>query len=607
MMSHRSSIGRLFPLALGAGLLAAFSLLFLRYFPNSHGAVGNDYSLGFSQLLDGVYWVQNNGLSAIEWFSPSWCGGAPSFPEPVNGFFSLPQWLMFVMNPLAAVWLTIFLFALAGLTGMYGLLRYVFRTSQAAAWLASAVFLFNGFYLSRMWVGHLGFHSFMLVPLSAALLLVPAGAGANFIRRHCYAVLAGLIFAYMLMSAMTSEILPVGLALCMIASLYSLVRKDPSPFLPRAVGAVLIGVGIGAAKLAAAAAFLAQFPRDKYPLGGADSVLHSASLALQAIFFLPPEELLHRVWLHPVFDLERHELEYGVTVIPPILLAAAAVLYFRRTPLRGIRMGWRRALILAALVCLCALPVLLNFYSPGWNQFLKHVPLFSSFSSNVRFYSSYIPLAALAAALSLDAISPRVVVRNSLAALGIALVLLWNFSLDRSFYDNQQYDPRPIMAAYAQAVDHGPVPIQFVGAFVDARGAPALALNRNDLIVVGGSQLVCYYPEFGYRLEYFPRKSLHGGSIFEEHDGVLNLKNPACYVYPQENGCAPGDHFRLDQREAAERFAHREPFAFAISARQKAADVLSVATILGVVAWLLLAVVPPMCRRRGRWLLHPQK
>jgi hypothetical protein len=107
---------------------------------------------------------------------------------------------------------------------------------------------------------------------------------------------------------------------------------------------------------------------------------------------------------------------------------------------------------------------------------------------------------------------------------------------------------------------------------MDVAGGEVDPLFRNDLVATGLSQLRCYNPAFGYALEKFPRKTLHRGSIFEVVDGRLNLKDPACYVFPAENGCSPGDHFRLARKGDAERFSQYRTHPFARSRRQIWAD-----------------------------------
>jgi hypothetical protein len=97
---------------------------------------------------------------------------------------------------------------------------------------------------------------------------------------------------------------------------------------------------------------------------------------------------------------------------------------------------------------------------------------------------------------------------------------------------------------------------------------------------------------FGYGLERLRIGALRPGPALDDlGDGTLNLKNPACYQFPGANGCAPGDHFRLDQRATAARFLRYEPYVFRRPAWQQVADAITVASLLAVLAALAAAVV----------------
>jgi hypothetical protein len=72
--------------------------------------------------------------------------------------------------------------------------------------------------------------------------------------------------------------------------------------------------------------------------------------------------------------------------------------------------------------------------------------------------------------------------------------------------------------------------------------------------------------------------------------GRFNLKNPACYVYPAANGCAPGDHFTVQQRPAAEAFITYQPFPFRLPVWQYAANLLNLIAVAGVLGFLVVAL-----------------
>jgi hypothetical protein len=177
-----------------------------------------------------------------------------------------------------------------------------------------------------------------------------------------------------------------------------------------------------------------------------------------------------------------------------------------------------------------------------------------------------------------------------LATIGIGLMLAWNFHIDRSYYANQGYSATTIETAYAEAAGTRSVPpIHAISAHVDASGRVALPGNRNDDLVKGYSQLACYQPLFGYRLERFPVETLHPGPALDAADGVLNLKNPACYVFPKANHCTPGDHFPASAQAEAAAFLDYRPFAFVMPGWQEAANWIGIASTLVTLAAVLTA------------------
>src|SRR5436853_2933021 len=156
-------------LIVSATVLVAYYILFGSYFPNANGRLGHDYMQQLPNLLAGYYWFQNNGLLSIPWFNPAQCGGVPFYADAGHGFYSLPQFLVLVFNPVLAIKITFFFFALAGYFGFYFLLKRRFRIKQSFALLGATLFLFNGFYAHRMMIGH-PFHAFMLLPWLAISL-----------------------------------------------------------------------------------------------------------------------------------------------------------------------------------------------------------------------------------------------------------------------------------------------------------------------------------------------------------------------------------------------------------------------------------------------------
>jgi len=541
-------------------------------------------------LLDGYFWFENNGFFEPFCFSPAFCGGQPVLADQASAFYSVTQVLAFFVNPLTSVYATVLLFASLGFWGFYQLLRSCFDTSRQAALLGAALFMFNGFFIHRAMIGHLTFHSVMLIPLIAWLLL-----GRNVTSRPLSILFkgaaAGCLLAYGIYSGIGQQVLPCALAVLGIAAIHGLTGRESPGFVYRSLIAGLAAIGLSAAKLVALLSFLQNFPRNDYALPGATGTWDAMHLLFNLLFFAPADiaEQARSLVTNMQWALDRHEWEYGVTVIPLLfMLAGTAALLWRKRGVRPqlslTRWGW------FALLCfVLALPLALNIYIPDWNAFLKQVPLIQSSSNLLRWFLLYIPLVILSSALFLDRISPLSSRRSGMLVVALAALILINAGKDREFYHAQHYRPDTIVTAWQDATaGTAQARIQYIGVNIDAHNRIQITGNRNDLIAVGASQLACYNPIFGYRLEHFLIKGLHPGPVSDETGGLLNLKNPACYLYPEQNNCKPGDHFTVNQREAAQAFAGYKPYPFSFSPAQQIANRVTQATL--VLLALLFAV-----------------
>src|SRR5512135_3628524 len=112
-----------------AGLLWAYNAIFGAYFPLPNGLMGHDYALTMPAFEDGYLWFRNNGFLSPPWFTPSFCAGQPYFADPQSVFYSVPQFLAFVMDPLSAIHASVLLFAGLGFWGTYVLGRRTFALS----------------------------------------------------------------------------------------------------------------------------------------------------------------------------------------------------------------------------------------------------------------------------------------------------------------------------------------------------------------------------------------------------------------------------------------------------------------------------------------------
>lgn len=572
-------------------LLLALGLIWLPHLPDSTGHTGPDYGFWFPNLLAGYFWYLHNGLLSLPWVSPAECAGEPFQADPQIGYFALPQLLTFIMDPLQAVRLSFFAYAAAGFGGAWLLARKSFAMPPEAAVLSAGLFTLNGFFTARFAIGHLAFLPFMLLPgFCAALLPAPAPARGNPAPPGRAALVlrglaAGAILALTLHSGM-AVLLPhfAAAALAVLLLHATLQGWRPALAIPPLVAAASF-LCLGAGKLAASLALLSNFPRQDYPLPGIAGLPATFAAALRALFLPAGHDLGSWVTNTPIIQ-DPHEFAYGVGLAVPLLLACAAV--------AGLRAGLAafrpaRPRLALALTLLLLLPLALNTYAPGWNALLKALPVLNSSSTGFRWFTLWILPATLAAGLVLPRCAatlgrrPALLTFGALAltAAGAASDASASFPLGRF----NIYDPTDILHAWHQAHEAGaPIPVTAVAMLFNAQHRPLMTLERQNGMAHGFSTLGCYDPLFGYRLERLPVGRQRLGPALLDVGGALNFKNPACYIWPGANHCAPGDQFLPDQAGQLSDFLNYRPYPIARPLAARLAEWLSLLSLFALPA-----------------------
>ena len=574
-----------------AGCVILVCAAWLPFLPNSAGRLGPDYAYWLPNFLAGAYWRLGSPWWAMPWFSPAACGGVPLHANPQGAYLSMPQLLVAWVGPIAGIRASFTLYAAAGCAGSWFLARARFGLGPPAALLAAALFTFNGLFAVRMVVGHLSFGPFMLLPAMAACILAPS------VRPRGWLVLRVCAFGVLLaacLQAGTAVLLPpMLLSLVILSVMHALATRTPTrPGLALLAAGTALGACLCAGKLAAVAALMAHVPRDGYPLPGFVNIPATIWVTVRSVFLWPTDGM-SRALANSRLRLELHEFDDRAGPVPLLLMAAWAWMAWRgRAPTPA---AARTRLLCYALAALLAVPVLLNTLLPVWTPFLKALPVIGSSSSLLRWFAAYILPACLGGALALDALARARRLPTwtygtwPVAAAGALATLLLVALPDRSFYGPAgigAYDPAPIAAAFADLRVTGRAPeITALTQSNAPDGTAGISLAGQDALTRGLSQLACYEPVFGYRLETLPHGVVHPGGVLDVIPGPdgahLNLINPACYVFPGANGCRPGDAFAAGARDAAHAFASYQPWPFAKPVWASLADWLGLASLGG--------------------------
>ncbi|MGC6519119.1 MAG: hypothetical protein ACON37_03725 [Candidatus Puniceispirillaceae bacterium] len=556
---------------------------------------GHDYAYFLPRLLDNHLFYAANGLAWKE-YTASFCAGIFEFANPQSLTLSLPQLLTSLLGPVTGIRLTFVIAASASGAGLYGCARMSGLPQMSAA-IAGLMIAFSGFLISRMIVGHVTFFNFGLAPLVALLLLAGAQAMASGRRTNAMlfgglASLAGTSIIYGGGGVILPQIAMTILLLVMVCGGFSHRATVSLGFFGAVAVATLLMAG---PKLEAMLAVTGNLPRDFYPLPGFKPLDLIIVLA-QSLFWVPDAGYLDSLLVNRLFTLPWVSWDNSASPIWALVVIGGMISGYRAGKARltdVFRLFDRGLAQNGVLAILLVFPLAINVYHPDWNDLLKAVPIIGSSSNLVRWLVIYLPLLCLGAGWSWRHLEkPHVV-----PLLGLLLVLVFYQAwVQREMnMESNPYDPELVATPWELAE---PKAIKEVGAPIatDKNGNRRVIQSTkfDHIFTRGSSNALCYEPMFGYRLEALQKNHLRISTInVPDDDGFLVLKNPACYVYPGENECRPGTHFKATEWDRVKRFVNYQDFGAHVPMHRRVLNWLgglSLLLVVGLSVWAGAAI-----------------
>jgi len=479
---------------------------------------------------------------------------------------------------------------------MYLFCKRSMQLETAPSILAASIWMFNGFSTHHHLVGHIGFLDFLLAPLVTWLLV--SKEPLSWQAKASRIGFSGLLVAGALHAGLGSLMVPFGFCVWGLACL-AIIRGAPwRQFYILASTTAVLALGIATSKIVAASALMKNFPRAQYPLPGISSFTDHLEFVTTLLFRPEEENFVAKasMLINRAIGIGPHELAFDLTLVPLIVtLGACLIILVTNRQAVPIKIAPEKVSHLVLFSILTIIPLALLYYSPEWNATLKQLPVIKSTSAPWRWLVELSPFICVLCANALSrALGHRPAFRILITVLAITSLVTLKATVPREFYETQSYNPTPILEAFqkSQAPEFTPR-ISAIGAYLDDAGNIAYTSHQNDLIAIGASQAFCYNPLFGYNIENFEIRTLRPGNPLSARDGVLNLKNPACYVFPKENDCQPGDHFKdtIEERKAAERFINYRQLSFKFSKTQELANLVSTISLIIALSLIAAAVV----------------
>ena len=569
--------------------------IFQKFFPNSKNFLGHDYEAFIPYLAFGKIWFLNNFLS-IPWFTPSFCCGIPYFADPQSMYYSIQQFIFIIFSPILSIKIIFFIFSLFGYLGTFLLMRRGFKLDAYSSLLCSCLFLFNGFFVYRVISGHLAYLSYIFIPLYC-YLVIQSSKNLNNLK-YLYIVLSALVFAHFFHSGSGPIILIIFTSILIVFLIYSLLQNSFKIFF-QFVQSLIMGTLISLSKITATLFFLTNFPRNYPPTEFTSLISYIKTFFFS--FFLQPNIQYFNKNLESTFPFGLHEIEYGISIIPLIL-----IFLFIFLNIKNYKKLHLNTKIFFLFFGIFLLPILLNVNLLNQFQFMQKIPILNSTWTQFRWMAIYIIPLIIMSGFILEKINIDFNKKKYLVITLIFVLMTQNLLRDKTWHINdQKYNMKNIIDFSKRIKNGADVEIKGPAVLMDALGSPKKINNKNDMFFFSYSPLLCYQPIFGYGLEKLNAKKITFNSkqVFQNNtyllfsdkldskDGNLMFFNPSCFLFPDENNCAIGDTFKVSEKDKLLKFTRYEKFEFNQNKIQIFSNYISILVLFGSLFYLVYRFV----------------
>jgi hypothetical protein len=278
--------------------------------------------------------------------------------------------------------------------------------------------------------------------------------------------------------------------------------------------------------------------------------------------------------------METVDLDFSISLVPLIIIIIF-FLHFKKF------INKKNYYLYIILLIALMVPIFFNVNIFNSKNIISNIPILKSFWINTRWMAVYI----LPIILFVGMIINTLKFKNSIILLLIFLVLfqtiayhkIRNFLKTNYIVNNSVYSTS-IINNYSKNLKEkiNEIKIENVIMFSD--------FTENEGFINNTSNYYCYSPIFGYRLEYLPFNNIKN---FQEPQKDLKnyLFNPACFLYPDENFCKPGDLFKSNEELNLYKFINYNNYNFNIPFYQQIANYISVVFFYFIIIVILILII----------------
>lgn len=546
-----------------------------------------DYQSVLSRLLFGKIWFLNNGFS-IPWFTPHICCGLPFYANPQSEFYSLPQFLIFFFKPLNVFKIVFFIYSLIAFSGIFLLLRKIFKFDYIICLLGSTLLLFSHYYSFHYLAGHIAWGLTTFTPLFFLLCCYAFNNHPNHQISLIYILLSGLFFA-MIIHGGGSRVLTDLLLSTFFMMLIHIYVFNNYKIISFTALPILIGLIISSSKIYSSLSFLSNISKRNLEHIYFNS-LYDFVLGIFKLFFLIPNLSLKDHYFSK-WNFTIEELSFNVTIIPLLLF----VLYLRTFP-KFKKTTPSRISIYVFFLTLIVL-ILSNFSNTLIGSFIVSLPIINLDWISFRLLASLIIPLCIFSCFMIKQLNFKKI--NYAVTVCIAIIISQNLLFDKTiFYKALKHDISDFMNFEINNKNIEKFRIDKIYSEVTT-DYKYLSKSSHENFLNNKSVQFCYFPILGYDLDilkpivndlvfstsqraikYDQEIRILEGDPLLNNQGNLNFINPSCYTNPDQTECKKDYYFKAHQKDELIKFLNYKKFNFEHLKSQVFFNLLSVFTLI---------------------------
>jgi hypothetical protein len=566
--------------------------------------IAEDFKFFIPNLVFGKIWYLKNTIIDSPHFAPHLCGGIPYHADPQSIYYSFIQIIFILFDVPIAIQITFFLLSLIAYVGIYLLLNISFKYDTASSLIGSTLFLFNGFFISRVFTGHLSYAYAALIPIYC-FFVIEAARNNNLYISKIFLILSIFILSSFFFAGASPLMLIYIYTIFLINLIYAFINcsfKNLHYLFLSTFFSFLLSLS----KITYSLYFLNNFPRK------IEGTVLKNTLDFFYVFFtnlfLAPNPLYfdqHQYNSKKIY-VSFNELQYSISILP--LLVLVLYIVFKKNIFLNIKKKFVKNKILSILILfLLITPIFFVIYIPHFSELLNKIPLFSSTWVRTRWTFIYIIPFLI---FTVGMLSSMKINSNKIILLFLFVPIMQIISTyyliniffpHKSLLNRSTYNISSI-TKFSNSINKTNINKVKIEYIQDKNNFHEMDLNEGFTVNV--SKIFCYQPIFGYTLEKLPRNNITKGQLYFsriKHDKKnYNLFKPFCFLFPKENYCKIGDLFNSNDNKIVADFLNYKRIDFNITKVQKISNFISIITFLILIILLIVLSIQYFKNRHNK-------